>query len=197
MPEGPDPARDSRPPGGWDVARLTRGIRRGDAAALDHFYRAWFDRLYARARGLTRRDESFCLDVVQETVLRVIRGVRPMDTDAQLERWLARVVHTSALDLLRRESRRTARERRRAGEPGSVQSGADAAAQAERIAWLHASLARLPPAERTLLGFRFGRSRTLEASGAAAGVSGDTAHGQVRRAIARLRRAGEGHDERA
>ena len=71
------------------VQSTTAAVARGDRGALAELYERWFDECYRIARGLTRRDESFCLDVVQETMLRVIRSLRRLETEAQLRAWAA------------------------------------------------------------------------------------------------------------
>jgi len=187
------PDRPADPESGHWVVTTTTAISRGDRAALAALYEVWFDRCYALARTLTGRDESFCLDVVQDAMLRVIRSIKPLSTQSDLSAWMTRVVHTAALDLLRRESRRLKRESART-EAGSSPS---TAATEDRIAWVLAQLNELSPADRSLIGLRLGQGRTLEAVGAAAGMTGDAVHGRIRRAIAKLkRRARENaHDE--
>lgn len=165
--------------------RLTAAVARGDRAALAEFYELWFDRAYLLARSITRRDESFCLDVVQEGMLRIVRSVRPMGSHADLERWMVRVIHTAALDLLRREARRARREKR--PMPALLPDGAAVAATADQIAWLRDRLRDLPPEDGQLLAARFVADRSLDEAGAAAGMSGDAAHGRIRRALNRLR----------
>lgn len=167
------------------TAALGARIARGDRAALGAFYEAWFGRCYAMARSLTGRDESFCLDVVQEAMLRVVRGVRRMDSDADLARWMVRVVHSSALDLLRRERRRAGREREAARR--RVEPVAKGRADGPDAAWLAGALAALDAQERAMLVLRYGRGATLERIGQAVGTTGDGAHGRIRRALARLR----------
>jgi RNA polymerase sigma factor (sigma-70 family) len=164
--------------------RLTAAVARGDRAALAEFYESWFDRAYLLARSITRRDESFCLDVVQEGMLRVVRSVRPMGSHGDLERWMARVIHTAALDLLRRETRRARRERRRVVP---LTDAAAVAVDADQVAWLRERLRELPPEDGQLLAARFVADRSLDEAGAAAGMSGDAAHGRIRRALNRLR----------
>lgn len=165
--------------------RLTAGIARGDRACLDEFYRHWFDRCYTLARSLTGRDESFSMDVVQEAMLRVVRGCKAMPGEADLDRWMTRVVHTAALDLLRRESRRVSRERRAA----RTQTGPPAAAIDERIVWIRQRLGELPARDGWLVWLRLARGKTLEQAGAAAGITGDAAHGRIRRTVEQLRQA--------
>ena len=93
------------------IHTFTTALAAGDPAAVEAFYRRYFDMLYSQARRATGRDEAFCLDVVQESVLRVIRSVRAAHSEAQFNAWLNLVVRTAAYDLLRGESRRRKRER--------------------------------------------------------------------------------------
>ncbi len=126
---------------------------------------------------------------MQDAFVRVIRSIRPMATAQDVERWLARIIKTTALDHMRRESRRLARERRRPTDhaPPPPTDPDDAADLAERIAWLRARLEDLTEEERSLLGLRFGHGSTLDEAGAATGITGHAAHGRLRRAIDKLR----------
>jgi RNA polymerase sigma factor (sigma-70 family) len=172
-------------------AKLSARIARGDREALGEFYEQWFDRMYAMARRLTGKDEAFCLDVVQEAMLRVARSMKPMATDEDVQRWMMRIVHTSALDMLRREARRAEHHNR---VPNATQAREDD--HDEQIEWVRAQLAALPPEERRLMWLRFELGRTLASAGAAAGMTGDAAHGRIRRVLARLHlRAKEIFDE--
>jgi RNA polymerase sigma-70 factor (ECF subfamily) len=169
----------------------TRAIARGDRQAFARFYEAWFDRTYAAAKRLTGRDESFCLDVVQETMLRVIRSMRELNGAAELSVWMNRAVHSAAVDLLRKDSRRIRRE-----AAMDTHATASAAEADDRIEWLLARMAELPSGDGALIAMRFGADQSLDSVGAASGMSGDAAHGRIRRAIAKLRRwAREGDRE--
>jgi RNA polymerase sigma-70 factor (ECF subfamily) len=187
---------DHLPPPHGDAAdhtpHLTAAIAAGDPVAFAAFYEAWFDRCYNVAAALTRRDESFCLDVVQDAMLRAVRSMRPMARD-DLERWLVRVVHTTALDALRAERRRARRSALRADKasPGARISDnpAHLAELAEQIDWLTRAMADLDADDRALLEHRFTRDRTLEETGRAVGLTGGAAHGRIRRILARLRRS--------
>ena len=65
----------------------------------------------AACRARRGRDEHFCLDVVHDAVLRIVRTIRPVrGGEGQLIAWLRLVVRSVAYDLLRREQRRAARE---------------------------------------------------------------------------------------
>lgn len=176
--------------------RMTSAIASGDAEAFASFYEAWFDRMYQMAHSITGRDESFCLDVTQDAMLRVVRSMRAMATEEDLRRWLLRVTHTAALDRLRAEARRARREAvAGAGARGAPHApgGSADAALAEEIAQLRAQIERLGPEERGLLLLRFGRGASFRVAGGSAGAG--AAHGRIRRILGRLRTAMENQDE--
>jgi RNA polymerase sigma factor (sigma-70 family) len=174
---------------------LTAAIARGDEAAFATFYELWFERAYAKARGITKRDEAFCLDVVQEVMLKVARKMRALPDEESVAAWMAQALLTTALDCMRGEARRLRRERA-AARPEALPA-APAWEEAERLAWLRERLAELPATDRALLVVRFAEDGTLDEVGATLGVSGDAAHGRIWRTLARLRRrAREWFDER-
>ena len=171
---------------GVDVAAMTAGMATGDQQAVEMFYRTYFDRLYRIARRASGRDESFCLDVVQESVMRVLRNVRRVSQEAQLAAWLGLVVRTTAYDLLKSENRRRRRE-------AVVAVGADAVSatgesvDAERIAWLGAQIARMDPALARAIDLRYSQGWTLARVARALGISTGSVDGRLRRALRALR----------
>jgi RNA polymerase sigma factor (sigma-70 family) len=172
------------------AAALARAISRGDSRSLTVLYELWFDRALDLVRFRTRRDESWCLDAVHDAFLRLIRSgrsLRALATTADLDRLMARVVHTAALDRLRRDARRAARERRR--RPGDESASASDAELADLLAALRAALDAIDAEDRSLLRLRFADGRTLESAGRLAGLTAGAAHGRIRRLLARLRAA--------
>jgi RNA polymerase sigma-70 factor (ECF subfamily) len=176
------------------AAEVTAAIAGGDPEAFAVLYRAWFDRAYVLARSITRRDESFCLDVVQDAMLRAVRSLPSLPGAEALNRWMARVVQTTAIDRLRMEARRVRREERsgRAPRGGVAADPAAALAGEEEAAWLRRELEKLPAAERLLLHERFERGKSLDEAGRAAGLTGNAASGRIRRILSRLRKAAGG-----
>lgn len=166
-----------------DTGALTRGVSRGDGAAFGVLYERWFGRAYSAAVRLTGRDEAFCLDVVQEAMVRAARRMPPLADEAALGAWLCRVVHRAALDQLRAERRRVARERAASrGERVEADPDLDA-----RIAWIRRRIDELSAEDGALLAARYGRGRTLEQAGGEHGLTGDSAHGRLRRLLERFR----------
>lgn len=190
----PDRSAAGRPSAGAsdedaEAAELSNGIARGDHDALDRFYRGWFELALRDAGARTRRDEAFCLDVVHDAMLRLVRTLRPLRTRGELDACVRRAVLCSALDALRRESRRSRREHSaaRAREDRGERAHTDHPLRdAERLA---RELNELPPEDRSLLLLRFVLGRTIQAAGEALGMTGDAAHGRTRRALERLRRS--------
>lgn len=171
------------PDASW--ASLSRAIARGDDRAFEAFYRQWFERAVKMVCVMTRRDEAFGLDVVQAAMLKAARRMPAMQTDREVEAWMTRVLRTTALDELRREKRRALREGR-AGAPGARKIEE---ANAELIGALRRELDGVSSSERDLVRRRFAHGETHAQAGDDAGLTGDAAHGRLRRVLARLRAA--------
>ena len=169
----------------------TGGIARGDPEALGAFYEIWFDRVFALARSFSRRDESFCLDVVQDVMMRVVKSMRSMDDEAAVAAWMARTVYSAAVDKLRSEQRRRKREERVAQDKGEAYEASPSTSlmTAEQRAWIAARLEELPEEDRRLVLARFEGDMTLDQVGAAFGMTGHAAHGRIRRIVQRLQQA--------
>ena len=185
-----------------EIEKLTAAMSRGDRTAVGAFYERYFDLLLRLARSATagRRgaDEHLCLDVVHDVVLKVVRTIRPViGGEGQLVAWLQLVVRSVAYDLLRREQRRSARERppreyspAPAGGPAAredAHSHPTGAELAEQLAWLRDELRRLDPRIVELIELRYTQRWTLAAIGARLGVSAGTVDGRLRRALVRVR----------
>lgn len=178
----------------FDVAALTVAVSIGDAAAVEAFYRRYFDRLYAEARRATRRDEAFCLDVVQDSILKIVRTIRPVASESQLLAWLRLVVRTAALDLLRADRRRRLRE---ANTPHTTTERAvDADLQRdEQVTWLREQIRQLDPQIVKLIELRYVERWTLSRIAERFKLSVGTVDGRLRRALAALRDAAREVDD--
>ncbi len=167
------------------VAVLTRAIRAGDAGAFEALYRGWYARVVGLALAASGRDESFALDIAQDTMLRVASGLPVLTSRAALAAWMHRTTLRVVIDRLRAARRRDARERA-ASRPETAPGEADAV---RTLRGLERVLADLPLSDYEALRARVIEGRTLDQTGLAAGVSGDAAHGRVRRAVEGLRTA--------
>lgn len=172
---------------------LTAAIASGDTEAFARLYRERFDQMYAWARQATRRDEAFCMDAVQNAFVRIIKGMRPLESEGELAGWLRRVTLSACYDQIRNERRRAMREAR------SQRAHTDEPVDEERLAWIRNELAALDESVSSLLEMRYRFGWTLERIGRSLGIGPGAADGRIGRAVARLRtkeqRGGEVRDE--
>ncbi len=179
------------------VRELTANIASGDPEAFARLYRGRFDEMYAEARRATGRDESFCLDVVQDAMIRTIRALKPLESEKHLHAWLRTVVQSCAYDRLRKEARRRRWERdatyarRTVSRTLSSDDNLD-----DRLDWLHKELASLDDPQLRLLLMRYRFGWTLRRIGEHLGLKPGAVDGRLGRLVATLRRrAQENLDE--
>jgi RNA polymerase sigma factor (sigma-70 family) len=172
------------------IPKLTAAMAAGDARAVEAFYRGYFDFMYRQAKKLTGRDEAFCLDVVQDAVIRVIRTVRPATSEAQFFAWLRLVTQTVAYDVLKAESRRRRRETVAVGMGSAGEASLDTNDEVrDRLDWIGSEIAKLDPEIIRMIEMRFEKRWTLTRVAAVMGVSIGTVDGRLRRALRGLRDA--------
>ncbi len=175
------------------VRELTGAVASGDTEAFARLYRAWFDFALAEARRCTGRDEQFCLDAVQNAMLRVINRLKPLDTEAALAAWLTTAVRNAAIDLLRKEQRLRRRHREQAlhNAHPSVADAATLNDAAERMIWLREQLANAEPAAVRALDMRYRLGWTLARIASTLHLSPGAVDGRINRTIAQLRTAAQ------
>lgn len=167
------------------IQELTSAVASGDTEAFATLYRSRFDQMYATARRATGRDESFCLDVVQDAMVRVIRSIKPMDSEQRLRAWLRVVVQSCAYDHLRKEARLRRREQASAEAVDAIAPDDDLA---EKLDWLRQELTNLDDRQAQLLVMRYRLGWTLQRIAAALGLSPGAVDGRLGRLTAGLRR---------
>lgn len=182
---------------GESIRRITKAVASGDPEAFSRFYEKYFDDLYRMARYATKRDEQFCLDVVQDAMMKVIKSIPILDSDPTLRAWLRRTVYSCAIDRLRIEARQ-GRAERRAAETARHPDDADlVTGTRERMHWLEKQLAELDGSSQTLLIMRHRFGWTLARIGRELGLSTGAVDGRLSRLIDRLRQKAKGaaHDK--
>jgi RNA polymerase sigma factor (sigma-70 family) len=177
------------------IDKLTAAMAAGNETAIATFYSRYFPFLYRQSRRACRRDESFCLDVVQESCLRIIRSIRIVESEPASLAWLKMVVRCTAFDLLRRESRLRLREQIAvAGRDEIVESSSDESHE-EQIAWLRGEIAVLDPELVRVIELRYQRNWTLQRIGQLMGLSTGAIDGRLRRALIHLRQRAKLQEE--
>ncbi len=123
-------------------------------------------------------------EIAQTTFLELARQADRLGSNTQLAAWLYETTRRNAVDVIRRETRRDARERT-AMELHAINSGPSECSQLEPV--LDDAMAELPATDRTAILLRYFENRSLRDVGAAFGVSDDAAHKRVSRAVDELR----------
>lgn len=180
------------------ILALTQGVALGDHACFDVLHgqwnpvvRAWIAKTIPRAMH-----EAYAGDIEQEVWLRVIRRLRPIDSEVRFERWLRSVTLNAARDRLRHEVRRGRRERvtRLDGDAGSIAPEAALDAR-EEMARLVDALRSLDAEVARLVDLRMRTDATLDRLGGLVGLTPGALDGRVRRALRALRRQAEAEEQ--
>lgn len=167
------------------IKELSAAVASGDSEAFARFFRERFGEMYAEARRVSGRDESFCMDVVQDAMLRVIRSMKPTDSEQRLRSWLRVVVQTCAYDRLRME----ARQRRREQEVAGLQStDPQDEAMKDRLQWLQSEISMMDDTHAQLLVMRYRLGWTLQRIGRLLGLKSGAVDGRLKRLTTSLSR---------
>jgi len=158
-------------------------LARGDERAWADLFDAWFDQSAALAARITGADRDTARDIAQDALLRAVKSIRPVDSDAQLHAFLRRLVHAAAIDRLRADTKRAAREHR------SIRFDHTGTAPPIDPDALLAAIDSLPHDDRALLLERIARDRTLRQLADHHGLSIGAVHGRLRRLTVQLRAA--------
>ncbi len=170
-------------------------LRRYAAAAPDA--QAAFAALVARHLDLvyavalrTVRSPALAADVAQSVFFDLARTAPRYPADTPVVAWLHVVTRRTAIDLVRAESRRAAREHAASTDAALAPAPSASAPSPDgpRLEpLLDEAVASLAPADRTAILLRFFENRSLREVGAALGLSDDAAQKRVARALDRLR----------
>lgn len=164
-----------------DTPALTRAIAAGDPEAFARIYSREFDGMFRVAMRVMGGREADALDVVHDAFLRIVRGMRPLESAGALRAFTLKATHRAALDRLRAERRRALREQRAVGQD-DIRRGLDS-----QIAKVRAALREAPDEDSELLGLRFRSGWTLAAIGARLGLGAGAVDGRIRRSLGRVR----------
>jgi len=129
-------------------------------------------------------DPALAEEVVQSVFTDLARSAPTLGPRAVIPSWLYQVTRRTAIDVVRGESRRAAREK------AAMQLAEDRqpARPWDSIApILDEAMQRLSEADRTALLIRYFEDRSLQEVGAVLGISDDAAQKRVQRALERLR----------
>jgi RNA polymerase sigma-70 factor (ECF subfamily) len=166
------------------VSVLTRKLA-SDEAAFMQFHQEYFDRLYQFLLVVTHGHEQEAQDALQQTLLRVIRYIRPFESEDVFWCWLKTVARSAARDNNRKQKRYTALLEAFAFRFAPPSLDIDSPEGDPLAAALEESMAELPGPERRLLEGKYIEGCTVKELGAKTGLSVKA----VESRLDRLRRA--------
>ncbi len=170
--------------------RLARRAAKGDRRAFAAIYKRYHQPLYRFCLAIVG-DPQDAQDALQNTMVKVLRGLPGEERRIQLKPWLYRIAHNESVELLRR---------RRPTEPidpeliGHGVSPAEEAASRERLRTLISDLEKLPERQRAALVMRELAGLGFDEIGPALGTSPATARQTLYEARLSLRQMEEGRE---
>lgn len=165
------------------AARVTRAVRSGSREALAEIYDRCAEEVVSSIERVTRRDEAFALDCLQEMFMRLAAHPPIVDSHAALIAWMRVAALNVARSMIVSEQRRSRREglavRSRGVDAGDAHDDA-----------LDPILRQLDEDERTLLRLRHVEGMRIRAIARVIGATPQKVESAIRRALGRLREGG-------
>jgi RNA polymerase sigma factor (sigma-70 family) len=166
------------------ATRVTDALRVGSRAALGEIYDRFATDIARSICRTTKRDQSFALDCLQETFMKLASNPPRCETNAQLAAWLQVTALNIARNMLIAERRRTQREASYATSQHRNDSASDAPQTEELLSTLTQTLEE---AERELLRLRYVSRLSFGAIAQSIGCHPSRIESALRRIVARLR----------
>ncbi len=172
-----------------EEALLSRA-RSGEADAFEQMLAPYEKRLYAVCLRMLGSPED-AQDALQETMLRIWRGLSAFDGRAQVGTWAYRIATNTCLDMLRKQKNRAAASLDALAEEGfspadPSESPEEAMIAASRAEAVREALEALPPDSRAALVLRDMQGESYEAVAEALGLALGTVKSRIHRAREKL-----------
>lgn len=163
---------------------LAIGCLLGEREAFDRLIERWHQPLWLYVRRVTGSDDA-AADALQETWLRVPRGIARLREPARLRAWLFGIARRTVMDRLRQKY---AEPERATDELADLPAPDDPRELEEEMGALHEELARLPFVEREVLVLFYLDELTLQQLADVLGIPVGTVKSRLFRARGLLRR---------
>ena len=172
------------------VPELTRRMGRGDEEAFVEFHGRYFVRMFRYAFVLCGGDEENAKEVTQESLLRVVRYVKPMRDEDVFWSWLTVLMRSAAADQGRRQTRyRRLRERYRLASELSRVAGGERTESGGAIFLLEEALATLDVDDRQLIERKYFRGESYGEMATDLNTTARAIEGRLARARKKLKQA--------
>jgi RNA polymerase sigma-70 factor (ECF subfamily) len=174
-----------------DDAGLVARIVAGDETALGRVFDRYGGLVFGLARRVTR-SAAAAEEITQEVFVAFWEHPDRFDaTRGSLRAYLGSIAHRRAVDVVRRETRRTAREDRVAADPAAPErvvatDAADRAVADDAAARVRAAVAELPADQRRAIELAYFDGFTFREVAARLGIPEGTAKSRLRLALAKL-----------
>ncbi len=167
-----------------DWLDLTRRMKAGDTEALAIYYEHFFDPMFREVQRLLHRDEQTSLDLVQESMMKAIRCIKPLPSVGAVAAWSKTVVRSTVYDWLRKQNQNHSFELSEANDGVSL----DWIAQQDsvRMLWIEDQLKVMPQELQKLIGFRYRLGWSLRRIAESMGLKTGAVDGRIRRAVQQL-----------
>jgi RNA polymerase sigma factor (sigma-70 family) len=165
------------------AAGVPRAVRSGSCEALAEIYDRCAEEVVSPVERVTRRDEAFALDCLQEMFMGLAAHPPVIDSYTALMAWMRVAALNVARNMIVSEQRRRRREDAVVGAPDR------GAGSGERES-LDPLLNQLDEDERTLVRLRHAEGMRIKAIAQAIGATPQAIESAIRRAMARLREGG-------
>jgi RNA polymerase sigma factor (sigma-70 family) len=166
-----------------DLELLQQFTRTGSQAAFTELVQRQVNLVYSAALRQVRSPQ-LAEEVAQSVFADLARDAAKLNPDTILTAWLYSVARRTAIDVVRKESRRQMREQI-AVEMNDMNATANDWTQIKPL--LDDAMAALDETDRTAVLLRYFENQSLRAVGQQLGVSDDAAQKRVSRAVERLR----------
>ncbi|MHC4483065.1 MAG: RNA polymerase sigma factor [Planctomycetota bacterium] len=158
--------------------------QQGDKDAFEELVGRWQQRLWHYAFQLTRSDAA-AWDIVQETWVGIIKGIRKLEDAAVFPRWAFRILNNKCTDWLRKshlESRLGEELAKHVQNESNKDKNGD-----ERAESLRAAVEKLPPDRRALLTLRYREEFDVSQIADILGIPEGTVKSRLHRTLEKLR----------
>ena len=170
-----------------DWAKLTHAIaHNGDRTAFAKYYETFFDTMFLTVKRSTGCDESTCLDIVQDAMVKAISKMRVLESRDQAIAWTKVVAKTTAYDFLRRQTRQKNLIESLL-DSGAVDEVENDTQSVARMRWIEEQLQQLPAELISMISMKYRMGWTLRQIGEKFGLKTGAVDGKIRRAIEGLK----------